>query len=78
MSKRRVVVTGLGMLTPVGNDVDSTWLNIKNGVSGIAPITTFDTSAYKPVFVERLKTSILVNILRQKMPGKWISLSSMH
>jgi 3-oxoacyl-[acyl-carrier-protein] synthase II len=55
VSKRRVVVTGLGMLTPVGNDVNSTWLNIKNGVSGIAPITSFDTSAYKTRFCGELK-----------------------
>ena len=55
MSKRRVVVTGLGMLTPVGNDVNSSWNNIKNGVSGIAPITSFDTAAYKTRFCGELK-----------------------
>jgi len=50
VSKRRVVVTGLGMVTPVGNDVASTWANIKNGVSGIAPIDRFDTSAFTTTF----------------------------
>jgi 3-oxoacyl-[acyl-carrier-protein] synthase II len=39
MEKRRVVVTGLGAVTPLGNDVESTWENIKNGKSGIGPLT---------------------------------------
>lgn len=46
MSKRRVVVTGLGMVTPVGNDVAETWKNILAGKSGIAPIEHFDTSEF--------------------------------
>ncbi|MGB3725961.1 MAG: beta-ketoacyl-ACP synthase II [Glaciecola sp.] len=46
MSKRRVVVTGLGMLTPVGNTVDSTWQNILLGKSGIGAITQFDPSDF--------------------------------
>ncbi|HEY3699798.1 MAG TPA: beta-ketoacyl-ACP synthase II [Spongiibacteraceae bacterium] len=50
MSKKRVVITGLGMITPVGNDVESTWHNIVNGRSGIAPIETFDVSAYSTRF----------------------------
>ena len=46
MEKRRVVVTGLGLITPVGNSVDETWKNILAGVSGIAPITHFDTADF--------------------------------
>lgn len=46
MSKRRIVVTGLGMLTPVGNTVEESWKNIVAGKSGIAPITAFDTSEF--------------------------------
>lgn len=46
MSRKRVVVTGLGMVTSVGHDVKSTWDAILNGVSGIAPITAFDASAF--------------------------------
>ncbi|MEH7273590.1 beta-ketoacyl-ACP synthase II [Neobacillus vireti] len=42
MVKRRVVVTGIGAVTPLGNDAFTTWENIKNGVSGIAPATIFD------------------------------------
>ncbi|MFZ2235558.1 MAG: beta-ketoacyl-ACP synthase II [Dokdonella sp.] len=46
MSKRRVVVTGLGILSPVGNDVDTAWNNIRSGRSGIGPITHFDASSF--------------------------------
>ncbi|MDE6720485.1 MAG: beta-ketoacyl-[acyl-carrier-protein] synthase II, partial [Treponemataceae bacterium] len=44
---RRVVVTGLGAVTPLGNSVDETWKNIKAGKSGIEKITLFDASEYK-------------------------------
>ena len=44
MSNRRVVVTGLGILSPVGNDVSSSWNNIIQGLSGVKPITNFDVS----------------------------------
>ena len=43
---RRVVITGLGTVTPVGNDVERFWSNLKNGVSGIRAIDAFDTTAY--------------------------------
>jgi 3-oxoacyl-[acyl-carrier-protein] synthase II len=45
-ANRRVVITGLGVLTPIGSDVDTFWRNLQNGVSGIDCITAFDTSAY--------------------------------
>jgi 3-oxoacyl-[acyl-carrier-protein] synthase II len=44
---RRVVITGLGAITPLGNDVETFWRNLKNGVSGIHRIEAFDTSAYE-------------------------------
>ena len=46
MSKRRVVVTGLGIVSPLGNDLASSWDGIINGRSGIGPITHFDASAF--------------------------------
>ena len=46
MSKRRVVVTGMGMLTPVGHNVEETWQNILAGVSGVAAVDEFDTTDY--------------------------------
>ena len=45
--KTRVVVTGLGVITPIGNDVDSFWNGIKNKEVGIGPITCFDTADFK-------------------------------
>jgi len=46
MTDRRVVITGLGAITPLGNDVETFWSNLKNGVSGIRAIDAFDTTAY--------------------------------
>jgi len=46
VSNRRVVITGLGLLTPVGNTVEESWKNIIAGKSGIAPITSFDASQF--------------------------------
>jgi 3-oxoacyl-[acyl-carrier-protein] synthase II len=43
---RRVVITGLGVVTPIGNDLDTFWRNLRNGVSGIGRIQAFDTSAF--------------------------------
>jgi 3-oxoacyl-[acyl-carrier-protein] synthase II len=46
MNNRRVVITGLGVVTPVGNDLATFWDNLKNGVSGIGLLDTFDTTGY--------------------------------
>src|SRR3989442_3924824 len=43
---RRVVITGLGVVTPVGNDIETFWSNLKNGVSGLRAIDAFDTTGY--------------------------------
>jgi 3-oxoacyl-[acyl-carrier-protein] synthase II len=53
--KRRVVVTGMGALTPVGNDVASTWRALLSGASGAAPITKFDASTFPVRFACELK-----------------------
>ncbi|MDU6441745.1 MAG: beta-ketoacyl-ACP synthase II [Pantoea sp.] len=55
MSKRRVVVTGLGMLSPVGNTVESTWKALLAGQSGISLIDHFDTTAYATRFAGLVK-----------------------
>ncbi len=52
---RRVVITGMGALTPIGNSVEEYWTNIKNGVSGAGPITKFDTEKFKTTFACELK-----------------------
>ncbi|MDX1536092.1 beta-ketoacyl-ACP synthase II [Arsukibacterium sp.] len=55
MAKRRVVVTGLGMLTPLGNDVSSSWQAMQQAQSGIGFIEHFDTSAYTTKFAGLVK-----------------------
>ncbi|MBD1423314.1 beta-ketoacyl-ACP synthase II [Sphingobacterium chuzhouense] len=55
MELKRVVVTGLGALTPLGNDVSSYWDGLVNGVSGAAPITHFDASKFKTQFACEVK-----------------------
>jgi len=55
MQLKRVVVTGLGALTPIGNTVEAYWEGLKNGKSGSAPITYFDTEKFKTKFACELK-----------------------
>ena len=55
MKLRRVVVTGLGTVSPLGNDVPTTWENAVNGVSGAGPITRFDAYLFKTQFACELK-----------------------
>ena len=50
MTKRRVVVTGLGIISPVGNEITTAWDNVVAGRSGITPITHFDASAFSTTF----------------------------
>lgn len=55
MSRRRVVVTGLGLIGPTGNDVKQGWENVRDGVSGIGPIDSFDTSGFSTTFAGLVK-----------------------
>ncbi len=64
MSKRRVVITGLGILSPLGNDLASSWDGIVNGRSGIGPITHFDASAF---------TTRIGGEVRDFDPAAWVA-----
>lgn len=55
MNSRRVVVTGLGAISPIGNDVPTIWENVSNGVSGAGPITRFDATLFKTRFACEVK-----------------------
>ena len=55
MSKRRVVVTGLGAVTPIGNNVETFWENVKAGTVGIGEITRFDTADFKVKLAAEVK-----------------------
>ncbi len=71
MIGRRVVVTGLGAVTPVGNTVDQTWENILAGKSGVAPIDTFDVSAYTTRFSASVKGLDVEQYLSSKDARKY-------
>jgi 3-oxoacyl-[acyl-carrier-protein] synthase II len=66
VSRRRVVVTGLGMVTPLGNTVASTWEGILAGKSGAGPIETFDASPFTTTFSASLKDFSVEPYLKPK------------
>jgi 3-oxoacyl-[acyl-carrier-protein] synthase II len=70
MQLRRVVVTGLGALTPIGNTVKEYWNGLINGVSGAANITYFDTSKFKTHFACELKNFSIDNFMDRKEARK--------
>jgi len=66
MSKRRVVITGLGMLSPLGNTVESTWSAIKSGISGIAKIEKMDATPYGTQFAGEVKNFTASDFIPKK------------
>lgn len=66
MSSRRVVVTGIGALTPIGNNAQEYWNALSNGVSGAAPITRFDASKFKTQFACEVKNFDVTNFIDRK------------
>ena len=70
MELKRVVVTGLGAVTPVGNTPEETWTNLVNGVSGAAPITLFDPSKFKTQFACEVKNLNVNDFIDRKEARK--------
>lgn len=70
MELKRVVVTGLGAVTPVGNTPEETWENLVNGMSGAAPITHFDASKFKTQFACEVKNLNVNDFLDRKEARK--------
>ncbi|WP_452225340.1 beta-ketoacyl-ACP synthase II [Lacinutrix chionoecetis] len=70
MELKRVVVTGLGALTPIGNTKDEYWDALVNGKSGAAPITYFDTEKFKTKFACELKNFVATDFLDRKEARK--------
>jgi len=64
---KRVVITGMGALTPIGNTVEEFWNNLQAGKSGAAPITYFDTTDYKTKFACELKDFSVADHLNKQM-----------
>jgi 3-oxoacyl-[acyl-carrier-protein] synthase II len=70
MELKRVVVTGLGAVTPVGNTPEETWKNLLAGVSGAAPITSFDVSKFKTQFACEVKNLDITQYIDRKEARK--------
>ena len=70
MKSRRVVVTGIGALTPIGNNLKDYWNSLINGVSGAAPITNFDASNFKTKFACELKNFEVTDFIHRKEARK--------
>uniref|UniRef100_Q47EG7 3-oxoacyl-[acyl-carrier-protein] synthase 2 n=1 Tax=Dechloromonas aromatica (strain RCB) TaxID=159087 RepID=Q47EG7_DECAR len=66
MARRRVVITGLGLISPVGNSVEEGWQNIIAGRSGIAPVTRFDTSTFPVQFAGEVKNFDITQYISAK------------
>ena len=71
MEMKRVVVTGLGALTPIGNTVPEYWESLRNGVSGAGPITRFDASKFKTQFACEVKNFDPQNFFDRKEARKY-------
>ena len=70
MQLKRVVITGIGAVTPLGNTAPDTWRAMINGVSGIAPITSFDTTNYKTHFAGEVKGFDPMKVMDRKEARK--------
>ena len=70
MEIKRVVVTGLGALTPIGNNIEEFWNGLANGVSGAAPITHFDATKFKTRFACELKNFDVTEFIDRKEARK--------
>ena len=64
--KRRVVISGLGAVSPIGNDVDTMWNSIKEGKCGIDEITHFDTSEYRVKLAAQVKDLDMGKYLKKR------------
>ena len=71
MELKRVVVTGMGAITPLGKTVEETWQNMINGVSGAGPITHFDASLFKTQFACEVKDFNVGDYNTLLLPPKW-------
>ena len=67
---RRVVVTGMGMLTPVGLDLESTWSSLLSGHSGVGPITLFDAHSFPTRIAAEVKDFRLEDYIDE--PARWV------
>ena len=67
---RRVVITGVGAVTPLGNNIDQTWKGLVEGKSGIAPIEGYDVSTYATQFAGQIKDLDITEYMKAKEARK--------
>ena len=75
---RRVVVTGMGAITPIGNDVEAFWNGLKEKKLGFGPITYFDTTDIKQNSRQRSRTSSRRTIWIRRRQGEWSASHSLR
>ena len=78
MKSRRVVVTGIGALTPIGNNLKDYWKALQEGVSGAAPITHFNAENFKTQFACEVKGFEVTDFIHRKEARKWICFVNMQ
>ena len=74
----RVVITGIGALSPIGNDAETTWQNALKGVNGIDTITRIDTENYNVHLAGELKDFNVEDFIDKKKDVVWIDLRNMQ
>ncbi len=74
-SRRRVAITGVGLVTPVGNDAPSTWASLLSGRSGVAPISTFDASGFPTRIGAEVKSFDEASLIADRKQLKFASRS---
>jgi len=70
MKQRRVVVTGIGAITPIGNNLKDFWTSLTEGKSGAAPITLFDATNFKTKFACEVKDFVPTEFIDRKEARK--------
>lgn len=75
--KKRVVVTGIGAVSPLGNDAETTWENVLAGKSGIGPMTRLDPDQYSAKVAAEIKDFDIEKYVEKKKREKWIGLRIM-
>ena len=75
---RRVAVTGLGAVTPIGNNVADMWRSVKEGVCGIAPITHYDTTGRKVTLAAEVKEFHPEEMIDKRSCAEWTDLPNLQ
>lgn len=78
MTKRRVVVTGVGVVTPLGNDIETTWANIKAGKSGVGPLTRLNPDDFPAKIAAEVKDFVIEDFIEKRMRVAWTALRIMR